>query len=186
MRLSHVSFFADFYIYPAAAVALVGLTIVTAPAQWVAWSLAALVLLGVGFWTFVEYLLHRYVLHHVPWIKEQHEAHHDNQKALIGTPTWLSLIVILAAVMLPAILISNLAIGSGLTAGLMLGYLWFVTVHYGVHHWNAKPDSYFYRLKRRHALHHHFDDMRNFGVTSGFWDYVFGTNVTVRRKSARD
>jgi len=41
---------------------------------------------GVGFWTFVEYLLHRYILHHFPGIKEKHEIHHDQQRALIPTP----------------------------------------------------------------------------------------------------
>ena len=33
-------------------------------------------------------------------------------------------------------------------------------------------------------LHHHFDEMGNFGVTSGFWDVVFGTDVKVRVAAA--
>ena len=39
---------------------------------------------------------------------------------------------------------------------------------------------YFYRLKRRHAQHHHVDGGRNFGVTTGFWDRIFGTVATKR------
>ena len=38
-------------------------------------------------------------------------------------------------------------------------------------------EDYVYALKRRHALHHHYDEMANFGVTSGFWDHVFRTAV---------
>jgi sterol desaturase/sphingolipid hydroxylase (fatty acid hydroxylase superfamily) len=62
-------------------------------------------------------------------------------------------------------------------AAVMLGYLWYVTAHYGMHHWRIRPASHLGRLRRRHALHHHFDDLGNFGVTSGFWDHVFRTNI---------
>ena len=39
---------------------------------------------GALLWTLVEYLLHRYILHHLPYIKEMHEAHHNEQDALVG------------------------------------------------------------------------------------------------------
>jgi sterol desaturase/sphingolipid hydroxylase (fatty acid hydroxylase superfamily) len=29
-------------------------------------------------------------------------------------------------------------------------------------------------------LHHHFDEKGNFGVTNGYWDVVFGTDIKVR------
>jgi sterol desaturase/sphingolipid hydroxylase (fatty acid hydroxylase superfamily) len=54
-----------------------------------------------------------------------------------------------------------------------------------VHHWAVRPDSYGFRLKRRHALHHYFDDHGNFGVSSGFWDKVFGTDINVKAARAR-
>jgi sterol desaturase/sphingolipid hydroxylase (fatty acid hydroxylase superfamily) len=178
MRLSRAGFFADFYVYPAVAGTFVAVAAVTARDRWVAWSSAIAV--GVFAWTFFEYLLHRYVLHHVPWIREQHDAHHNEQKALIGTPTYITLGLMLVLVALPSILAAGLAVGSGFTAGMMLGYLWYVVVHYGLHNWSIRPGSYLARLRRRHALHHHYDDLGNFGVTSGFWDYVFGTNVSNR------
>ncbi len=180
MRLSQASYYADFYVYPVVAVTLSGAALALAPVVDWPWWLASF-LFGLGVWTLAEYLLHRYVLHHVPWIHGMHEAHHDDQMALIGTPTWLSLGLIGIIVLLPGVLITDFTIGSGLTVGLMLGYLWYVTVHHGVHHWKIRPDGYFYRLKRRHALHHHFDDDGNFGVTSGFWDKVFGTDIRGKR-----
>ncbi len=180
MRLSQSSYYADFYVYPVVAVTLSGAALALAPVVEWPWWLAAFVA-GVTLWTLVEYLLHRFVLHHVPVVHDMHEAHHEDQMALIGTPTWLSLGLIGLIVLLPSALITDFTIASGFTVGLMLGYLWYVTVHHGVHHWKIRPDGYFYRLKRRHALHHHFDDDGNFGVTSGFWDKVFGTDIRGKR-----
>src|ERR1019366_8650995 len=54
-----------------------------------------------------KYALHRYVLHHVPYIKEMHEAHHDDRRALIVTPVWLSLGSFAAFLVLPMWLVAN-------------------------------------------------------------------------------
>jgi sterol desaturase/sphingolipid hydroxylase (fatty acid hydroxylase superfamily) len=179
MYLSRASFFADFYVYPALAVILVAFALYRAPNRWAGATLAFLI--GLGGWTFIEYIMHRYVLHHLTYIKDQHAKHHDDQKALFGTPTWLSLLVMLVLATGPAITYAGLEMGCAFTAGLMLGYLGYTLAHYTIHHWNARPGSYLFRLKQRHALHHHFDDMGNFGVSNGIWDYVFGTNIVVRR-----
>jgi sterol desaturase/sphingolipid hydroxylase (fatty acid hydroxylase superfamily) len=174
-RLSRSAFFADFYAYPAASAALVVFAIANDPRRWMT-SLTAIAA-GFALWSLVEYLLHRYVLHHVKWVKEQHDVHHHDQLALVGTPTWFSLLVFLAFVTLPALLVTTVEVATSFTGGMMLGYLWYVTAHYGMHHWRIKPSGYLGRLRRRHALHHHFDDLGNFGVTSGFWDHVFRTNL---------
>lgn len=174
-RLSRNAFFADFYVYPVIAIVFIALALAWDPRQWRASVLA--IIIGFALWTFVEYLLHRFVLHHVKWVKDQHDVHHLDQKALVGTPTWFSLLVFLAFVTMPALLISDFEIGVSFTAGMMLGYLWYVTAHYGIHHWQSKSSGYLGRLKRRHALHHHYDDLGNFGVTSGLWDHVFRTNL---------
>ncbi len=179
MYLSPASFFADFYVYPALAVILVTFAIYRAPSHWLA-VLVALAI-GLGGWTFIEYIMHRYVLHHLTYIRDQHAKHHDDQKALFGTPTWLSLVVLLVLAAGPAVTYVGLELGSAFTAGLMLGYLGYTLAHYTIHHWNARPGSYLFRLKQRHALHHHYDDLGNFGVSNGIWDYVFRTNIVVRR-----
>ena len=179
MHLSRVSFFADFYVYPSLAVVFVAFALILAPHRWPAISLAFFT--GIAVWTFIEYIMHRYVLHHLTWIKDQHAKHHDDQYALIGTPTWLSLGVMLILVLGPVATYLNLEIACSFTAGFMLGYLGYTLAHYGIHHWNARSGGYLSRLKRRHALHHHYDDLGNFGVSNGIWDYVFGTNIVVRR-----
>ena len=95
----------------------------------------------------------------------------------------MALIAIL--VLLPAIYLGGFTYGAGFTAGITIGYLLYITVHHGVHHCRIRPGSYMYRLKHRHALHHHFNDAGNFGVTSGFWDKVFGTDIDPRRVARR-
>ncbi len=124
------------------------------------------------------------MLHHVPYIKDMHDAHHDDQVALIGTPIWISLAIMVVFVLLPLSLLAEQHVAIGLACGLMLGHFWYGSVHHILHHWNIQPGTYFYRLKRRHMLHHHFDEMGNFGVTSGFWDVVFGTDIKVRVAAA--
>jgi sterol desaturase/sphingolipid hydroxylase (fatty acid hydroxylase superfamily) len=175
LRLSRSAFFADFYAYPAASAGFVVFALASDPHRWLS-TLTALVT-GFACWSLVEYLLHRYVLHHVTWVKEQHDVHHHDQLALVGTPTWFSLLVFLVLVTMPALLVTPVEVAASFTGGMMLGYLWYVTAHYGMHHWKIKSSSYLGRLRRRHALHHHFDDLGNFGVTSGFWDHIFRTNL---------
>jgi sterol desaturase/sphingolipid hydroxylase (fatty acid hydroxylase superfamily) len=55
------------------------------------------------------------------------------------------------------------------------GYLAYVFVHSATHHWAPRRGSYLFRARRRHALLHHRSEEGNFGVTTGFWDVVFGT-----------
>lgn len=183
LRLGKISYFADFYVYPVVIAALAAYAIWQGPpGTWATW-LGAFVS-GVGLWTLVEYLLHRFVLHHVPYIKDMHNAHHEDQLALIGTPIWISLSIMVLLVLIPLGLVVEQNVAIGLACGLMLGHMWYGGVHHILHHWKAEPGSYLFRLKRRHMLHHHFDEKGNFGVTSGFWDVVFGTDLKVRVAAA--
>lgn len=161
MRISRYSYYGDFVIYPLMAVGL-GATALAHPSRAIVGTWVVCFAIGLGVWTFAEYILHRFVLHRVPYIREMHEAHHDDEKALIGTPTWLSFIVIGGGVLVPLYLMLDFVTMSGLSAGIMVGYMWYVTVHHMVHHWEVRPDSYGYRLKRRHALHHIFRRPRKF------------------------
>ena len=113
-------------------------------------------------WTLVEYVLHRFVLHHVPYIKEAHDAHHEDQLALIGTPIWISLSIMVVFVLMPLSLVVEQHVAIGLACGLMFGHIWYGGVHHILHHWKIEPGSYLYRLKRHHMLHHHFDENGQF------------------------
>jgi sterol desaturase/sphingolipid hydroxylase (fatty acid hydroxylase superfamily) len=174
MRLSRIGYYADFYVYPALVVSLAGAALWHAdPSSTTKWI--STFLLCLALWTLVEYLMHRFILHHVPYIRDMHDDHHVNELEPIGTPTYLSLGLHALLVFFPVLFVSGFAMASAASCGLMLGYLWYISVHHILHHWHPTHSGYVYGLKRRHALHHHFDGATNFGVTTGFWDQVFGT-----------
>lgn len=181
MRLSAVTYYADYAIFPAVAVGLAVAAALSLPVTDLPyWGLT--VLAGIALWPLAEYVLHRWVFHRVPPIKGMHEAHHKAGRALIGTPWWISLPLVAAVVLLPATLAAGFGYGAGFTAGLMVGYTSYMVVHHGVHHWSAEPGTILDRLKRRHELHHRLDirgdyDQGNYGVVTGFWDKVFGTDL---------
>jgi sterol desaturase/sphingolipid hydroxylase (fatty acid hydroxylase superfamily) len=178
MHLSKAGYYADFVVYPLLILSLLGYQLVQIGAG--ALRLAMLVVLcvaGVGLWTLTEYVLHRYVLHRVPILHAMHEAHHSDPAALVGTPSWVSALLFMVAAFLPAWWAFGTLAASALTAGLMLGYLSYVSVHHVTHHWRLVPGSRLYGLKHRHARHHFAKTPGNFGVTTMFWDKVFGTGL---------
>jgi sterol desaturase/sphingolipid hydroxylase (fatty acid hydroxylase superfamily) len=68
--------------------------------------------------------------------------------------------------------------GSAIFAGLLTGYLAFITIHYAVHRWTIEPNSWLYSAKMRHSTHHRFENC-NFGVSTIFWDVVFRTQARI-------
>lgn len=135
--------------------------------------------IAIGFigWTLLEYVLHRFVLHGLAPFKHWHAQHHLRPFALIGTPTIFSLILILIGIFLPAWLIVGVWLATGLTLGVIIGYAIYSLVHHAEHHWRTNF-LWLKRRKRLHAIHHHAHSACNFGVTTSFWDRVFGTHAT--------
>jgi sterol desaturase/sphingolipid hydroxylase (fatty acid hydroxylase superfamily) len=170
-------YLADFIVYAVAATALAVLLAIVAPYVRRT-ELLAFALLGLAAWTFVEYVLHRFVLHGMHPFRAWHAEHHRRPRALIGTPTILSTALIAALVFLPALVLSDLWRASALTFGLLTGYMVYAIVHHATHHWRAET-AWLRRIKRHHALHHSpVAAASRYGVTSAFWDVVFRTNGT--------
>lgn len=180
MQLSKTGYYADFVVYPVLAAVLSWEGLRHAPLH-NSWQWLLTCVAGVIVWTLLEYLLHRHVLHRLPPFQRLHDLHHARSTDLVGTPSWLSLCLFagLALVLWNAI---AAVFASGLTVGLMLGYLWYVAVHHAVHHLKARRGSWLHRAKQRHALHHHSQQPCNFGVITGLWDIAFGST----RQSAQD
>ena len=172
VSLSKTGYYADFVFYPIFLLILFGAAMESAtPVQRLIWACGCIT--GIAIWTLFEYGLHRIILHHAWPFRELHASHHGMPTALIGTPTWLTAIFICGCALLPLWRTAGFNLASGLTSGLILGYLWYVLVHHAVHHWRTRPGSYLHWAKRRHAAHHHAGYPCNFGVTTGFWDQVF-------------
>jgi sterol desaturase/sphingolipid hydroxylase (fatty acid hydroxylase superfamily) len=184
MRLSKRGYFADFVVYPPVAIVLV--VAATRPGSTLSWRESVFVSgAGIAAWTLLEYVIHRVLLHGVRYFAMMHEMHHDDPGGFVGTPTWLSLGMFCSGALLPLWWETGFDLASDFTAGLILGYLWYVGVHYVIHHRRIEPGTYLYRLKRDHELHHHARLGCNFGVTTSFWDRVFATTFASRRRAGQ-
>jgi len=131
---------------------------------------------GAMLWTLVEYLLHRFVYHEVAGIKELHGMHHARPNDFIGSPLWVS-IASFACLLAGLALAWNLEIAWGITSGLMVGYVSYLLTHDAVHRWRLGERSWLRSHRLRHLRHHRYSEPGNFGVTTSFWDLVFGTEI---------
>jgi sterol desaturase/sphingolipid hydroxylase (fatty acid hydroxylase superfamily) len=164
---------ADFVLYGTAIVLLVVALLGAAPPGH-GGRLAACGVAGLLAWSGIEYVLHRFVLHGPMPFRRWHALHHERPTALIGTPTLLTATLFATLAFLPAVELSDLWTACALTLGLLVGYLGYGVTHHALHHWRG--DSAWLRsLKRWHALHHRAAQPCCYGVSSPFWDQVFGT-----------
>ncbi len=176
---SKAAYRADIALY-GFAVALLAVALLRAGPDVGRIEIAAVALAGLAGWTLVEYVLHRFVLHGIAPFRRWHALHHERPMALICTPTILSASLFLVLVFLPALILGGRWRAGALTLGLLAGYLAYTLTHHGTHHWRSR-NAWFNQRKRWHALHHHGDRPACFGVTTGFWDRVFGTAGRARR-----
>jgi cyclopropane-fatty-acyl-phospholipid synthase len=164
---------ADFALYGTAVVLLAAFLLAAGPHE-LRLEIWALALLGLASWSAIEYALHRFVLHGLQPFQRWHAEHHERPTALICSPTLFSATLIATLVFLPALVLGNLWRACALTLGVLSGYLAYAITHHATHHWRA-DNAWLKQRKRWHALHHHRDGPRCYGVTSTFWDRVFGS-----------
>ncbi|MFI4889088.1 MAG: sterol desaturase family protein [Steroidobacterales bacterium] len=174
MRLNKFDYYSDYVAYPIVVGAL-GAAAVVADTRHDLLLWCGALACGFTLWTLAEYWIHRVVLHRMPYFSPMHGEHHADPMGLIGTPTWISLPTLGAAVLLPAWALLGLNVGSGLFVGVIGGYVWYGAVHHLIHH---QPRFGALReLRVRHLRHHYFPQRGNFGVTTSLWDFVFGTSL---------
>ena len=144
---------------------------------------------GLAFWTFAEYVLHRYVFHFVPkaeWALRIHfifhGVHHDypsDAKRLVMPPS-ASIPMALALFFLFDWMLPSTYIYS-FFPGFLIGYLIYDISHYAIHHFNFKGGMW-KRIKQHHMLHHYQDPSKGYGVSSPIWDKVFGSDFIKKAK----
>jgi sterol desaturase/sphingolipid hydroxylase (fatty acid hydroxylase superfamily) len=144
--------------------------------------LAALLLIGgfLGF-TFVEYMMHRYLYHMVPdnKLKDKvqysiHGVHHDypKDKDRLAMPPFISGLYAAILYFLFDFIMGEYALY--FLPGFLVGYAMYLGVHYIVHAYQP-PKNFLKFLWVNHAIHHYKDPDVAFGVSTPIWDYVFGT-----------
>jgi sterol desaturase/sphingolipid hydroxylase (fatty acid hydroxylase superfamily) len=143
---------------------------------------------GCIFWTFTEYVLHRFVFHHHPKTEKGkrinyilHGNHHEfpRDKQRLFMPAAPSLII--ASVFLLLFYIFMRSYAFAFFPGFIFGYLIYGTMHYAIHAWNP-PFKWMKPLWRNHHLHHYKHSDQGFGVSSTLWDRVFGTMYDINNE----
>ncbi|EME48078.1 hypothetical protein DOTSEDRAFT_123020 [Dothistroma septosporum NZE10] len=150
--------------------------------------LAAYWITGLCIWTIVEYGLHRCLFHlddHLPDNRYAitlhfllHGIHHYlpmDRLRLVMPPT---LFVVLATpfwYLAHTVFFYDWYAAVAVYCGGIFGYTMYDMTHYFLHHKNLP--AYYRELKKYHLQHHFMDYENGFGVTSRFWDRIFGTEL---------
>jgi len=136
--------------------------------------------LGLFVWTFVEYIMHRFLFHYMPdkpWALRLHfifhGVHHDypsDAKRLVLPPSVSIPLATAFYFLFNAILPANYVFG--FFPVFILCYLFYDISHYTIHHFNFKGNIW-KKIKQHHMLHHYQDPDKGYGVSSPLWDKIF-------------
>ena len=162
-------------------------------AAWLLWravsvhqfGVAAMVMIALAAlatWTLTEYLLHRFLFHFQPksdagktFIYLFHGVHHDtpqDKTRLLMPPTGALPIIVVLWLVFDLVLPDPWEVP--FTGFFIVGYLIYDYIHYATHHFPMRHPALKF-LKHYHMRHHFTDDDSRYGVSSPFWDWVFGT-----------
>lgn len=161
----------------------------------VSWTSALLFFfLGAFFFTLIEYVMHRY-LYHIPADTEKkrkfqhtiHGVHHDHprDKSRLALPPILSVVLAVVFISLYRLIMGNFGYAFG--GGFLFGYSTYLAAHYAIHMYKP-PQNFLNIIWKHHNLHHFVGDDGAFGVSSPFWDHVFGTmpSSPKRKEAAKE
>lgn len=139
---------------------------------------------GIALWTLAEYLMHRFLGHEHKgknFFKAEHGQHHAKynyfapayKKALLALAVTVVLFILIQAVLSASLTLAFLS-------GFLGMYILYEVTHYRFH--IRKPVAKPFIVLRKHHFYHHFHNPNtNHGVTTRFWDRVFGTFVAVEK-----
>ena len=159
------------------------------------WVVLGLFVFGVFFWTFAEYMLHRYLFH---WVTEakwsqrfhfiMHGSHHqfprDEERLLMPpVPGLIMASVLFAFFYLIFWILGIPELTFGFFPGFFSGYLMYSFVHRATH--VMRPPKRFKNIWQHHSLHHYRYPDKAFGVSNTLWDRVFGTMPPSKAKEKK-
>ncbi|KAK9309606.1 hypothetical protein QLX08_000823 [Tetragonisca angustula] len=146
---------------------------------------------GILLWTLLEYVLHREIFHYKPPINSKllitlhfllHGVHHkapfDNRRLvfpILPAALTLKVLLMIYSMVFPQTTLYFIA------AGTLTGYIFYDLTHYYLHHGAPKVGTYMYLMKRNHNYHHFLHHDLGFGISSKLWDYMFRTNICLRK-----
>uniref|UniRef100_A0A7S3K966 Fatty acid 2-hydroxylase n=1 Tax=Euplotes crassus TaxID=5936 RepID=A0A7S3K966_EUPCR len=142
-------------------------------------------------WTFAEYALHRFVFHmevYMPdnaYFRATHYIFHGIHHAFPMDPDRLVFPIIMAYFIwnvfhviwintLPGIMVNTF------TGAFIFSYMGYDLGHYYFHH--SQPLKITEYRKKYHMYHHYKDPDNGYGITTSFWDKIFGTELVMNKK----
>ncbi|KAK3320729.1 hypothetical protein B0T19DRAFT_387351 [Cercophora scortea] len=144
--------------------------------------------LGLGLWTLIEYILHRFLFHLDYYLPDNrvgitahfllHGIHHYlpmDKYRLVMPPTMFFVLAAPFWKLAHAIFYWDWSVATAVFCGGITGYIGYDLTHYFLHHQNLP--LWYKQLKKYHLQHHFLDYENGFGVTSRFWDVIFGTEL---------
>ncbi len=156
--------------------------------QFPGWQVILFFMSGIIFWTFFEYVMHRFIFH---WISETprvkkisyviHGNHHEypRDRQRLFMPVLPSLVISSIIFLIYYVILSKTTFI--FFPGFILGYLLYGSIHYAIHVWKP-PFKWMKPLWRNHHLHHYKNDSLGFGVSTHLWDRIFGTNFDLSKE----
>lgn len=145
------------------------------------WRACYLFPIGVITFSFVEYVIHRWVFHlsaqseSLKSIRYKiHGVHHEfpRDKDRLAMPPVMSIVLALLFYGLFKWMLG--AYVQLFFPGFLSGYSIYLLLHYAIHRYRP-PRNFLKFLWTHHALHHYKSEDSAFGVTNPFWDMLFGT-----------
>ncbi|KAL8664245.1 MAG: hypothetical protein Q9202_003195 [Teloschistes flavicans] len=145
---------------------------------------------GLGLWTLIEYGMHRGLFHVDKYLPDNrvaitghfllHGIHHyvPMDKLRLVMPPALFLVLATPFYKLAhTVFYWDWYVATAVFCGGIFGYIGYDCTHYFLHH--KRLPSWYQQLKSYHMEHHWKDFQNGFGVTSRFWDRVFGTELVM-------
>ncbi|MCJ1469977.1 fatty acid alpha-hydroxylase [Pseudocyphellaria aurata] len=149
-------------------------------------------LTGLGLWTLIEYGLHRGLFHVDKYLPDNrvgitthfllHGIHHYlpmDKLRLVMPPALFVALATPFYKLAHTVFYWDWYVATAVFCGGIFGYICYDLTHYFLHH-KTLP-SFYNDLKKYHMQHHYKDFENGFGVTSRFWDRVFGTELAPPR-----
>lgn len=137
---------------------------------------------GIVLWSFLEYVLHRFAFHEARgsnYGSREHLRHHGSDDTVLESwyLSWAGVLLVSFG-LVPGLghLLSVPQLAWGVGLGHLLGYGFYDWIHWRAHRRPVR-NAYEAAVRKHHFIHHFHAPMHNHGVTTPFWDHVFGTFV---------
>ncbi|KAI9213617.1 hypothetical protein DS838_001490 [Geotrichum bryndzae] len=152
-------------------------------------TVLCLYMLGLFIWTLLEYCMHRFLFHIEYYLPDHplaftvhfllHGVHHYlpmDRLRLVMPPTLLVALTTPFYYLAHTVFFYNYYHAMAVFAGAFMGYVMYDCCHYFLHHVNLP--QFMKDMKKAHLDHHYKNYDLAYGVTSKFWDVIFGTAMS--------